>query len=145
MKDGAPLTDRHIFQKVVEINASRARVWQALTTPVLMKQWMMPDAELQILTDWSVGSPLIIRGKMNGKEFENTGAVLQFEPERVLRYSHLSSISRLPDRPESYTRIEFRLLPIEERTRLTLTISNFPTESIYHHLVFYWKSTIEVF
>lgn len=105
---------------------------------------MMPDAEIQIFTDWVVGSPMIIRGKMNGKAFENSGTVLQFEPEKTLQYSHLSSISRLPDRPENYSLIEFRIQPTEEQTTLTLTIRQFPTESIYQHLAFYWNVTLEI-
>ena len=137
-------TDRKVFNKVVIIHAPTSQVWQALTAPELMKKWMMPDLELNISTDWKLGSPMIIRGTMNGKAFENNGKVLQFEPEKILQYSHLSSISRLPDRPESYTLIEFRLQPTENQTTVTLTLSNFPTESIYQHLVFYWNVTLEV-
>jgi hypothetical protein len=81
---------------------------------------------------------------MNGKDFENRGTVLQHEPERRLQYSHLSSISRLSDRPESYSIIGFQLQPLGERTILTLSLSNFPNESIYKHLSFYWNVTLEV-
>ena len=137
-------TDRKIFSKVVNINAPTSQVWQMLTTPELMKKWMTPDIEINIITDWAVGSPMIIRGKMNGKNFENNGIILQFEPEKTLQYSHLSSISRLPDRPENYSLVEFRLQPIENETALTLTLSNFPTKSIYQHLAFYWNVALEV-
>jgi hypothetical protein len=59
------------------------------------------------------------------------------------RYSHLSSISRLPDEQENYSIVAFRLQPKEDETLLTLTLSNFPTESIYQHLAFYWNVTLE--
>lgn len=104
----------------------------------------MPDREINIITDWMVGSPIIIRGVMNGKIFVNNGTVLQFEPNQILQYSHLSSISRLTDRPENYSIVEFRLQPIENQTTLALTLDNFPTEAIYQHLAFYWNVTIEV-
>ena len=134
-----------IFNKAVNINAPTSQVWHILTTPELMKKWMISDdIEININTDWKVGSPMVIRGNMNGKNFENNGTVLQFETEKTLRYSHLSSISRLPDQPESYSIVEFRLQPIENQTILTLTLSNFPTESIYKHLAFYWNVTLEV-
>src|SRR5262245_60738535 len=120
--------DHQKFSKAVTINAPASQVWQMLTTPELMKKWMMPDIELNIMTDWKVGGPIIMRGKMNGKNFENKGTVLKFELEKDLQYSHLSSISRLPDRPESYTTMEFGLQPIENQTTLTLTLKNFPTE-----------------
>lgn len=136
-------TDRKIFNKVVNIDALPSQVWHVLTTPELMKKWMMPDIEINIITDWAVGSPMLIRGNMNGKNFENNGTVLQFETEKTLQYSHLSSLSRLPDQPENYSLIEFRLQPIEKQTALALTLSNFPTESIYQHLAFYWNVTLE--
>ena len=144
LNSNAPSTDRKIFNKVVNINAPAARVWQVLTTPELMKKWMMPDIEISITTDWKVGSPMIIRGTMNGKDFENNGTVLKFEPETTLQYSHLSSISRLPDQSENYSLVAFRLQPIDHQTSLSLTLSNFPTESIYQHLAFYWNVTLEV-
>ena len=144
MNMGTLSADQKIFSKLVTIDAPASQVWQMLTTPELMKKWMMPDIEIDIITDWKVGSPILMRGHMNGKNFENKGTVLQFEPEKVLQYSHLSSISRLPDRPESYTIMEFRLQSNENQTSLTLTLRNFPTESIYKHLTFYWNVTLEI-
>ena len=138
-------TASKIFNKTVNINAPTSRVWHMLTTPELMKKWMISDdIEISISTDWKIGSPMVIRGNMNGKNFENNGTVLQFEPEKTLEYSHLSSTSRLPDQPESYSIIEFRMQPMEDLTILTLTVSNFLTESIYKHLAFYWNVTVEV-
>jgi uncharacterized protein YndB with AHSA1/START domain len=137
------VTDGKIVTKTVNIDAPASKVWEALTNPELMKKWMF-EAEIHIITDWKVGTPIVIRGHMNGKDFENNGIVLQFEPEKILQYSHLSSLSRLPDKPENYSLLEFRLAPMENRTILTLTLSNFPTESIDKHLVFYWNVTLEI-
>ncbi|MEP6895723.1 MAG: SRPBCC domain-containing protein [Chloroflexota bacterium] len=144
MDSNALSVDQKIMNKTVYINAPPSQVWHMLTNPELMKKWMMPDIELNIITTWKVGSPMIIRGNMGGKDFKNIGIVLQFEPERALQYSHLSSLSRLPDKPASYSIIEFILNPTEDQTSLTLTLSNFPTESIYKHLTFYWNVTLEV-
>lgn len=124
--------------------ALASQVWQMLTTPELMKRWMMPDIDIEVITAWKVGSPMLIHGNMNGKRFENKGTVLQFEPEKTLQYSHLSSLSRLPDQPENYSIVAFRLEPLENQTALALTVSNFPTESIFRHLAFYWNVTLQV-
>jgi uncharacterized protein YndB with AHSA1/START domain len=138
-------TDSKIFNKAVNIKAPTSQVWHILTTPELMKKWMISeDIEINVSTDWKVGSPMVIRGNMNGNNFKNNGTVLQFEPEKTLEYSHLSSMSRLPDRPENYSIVGFTLNPTEDQTILTLTLSNFPTESIYKHLAFYWNVTLEV-
>jgi uncharacterized protein YndB with AHSA1/START domain len=135
-----------VLSKSVAIDAPTSKIWEALTNPVIMKKWMSePETEIDILTDWRVGNPVVIRGKLHGIKFENKGKVLEFEPEKILQYSHLSSLSRLPDRPESYSVFDFRLAPRENLTVLTLTLSNFPTESIYKHLAFYWNVTLEIF
>jgi uncharacterized protein YndB with AHSA1/START domain len=132
-----------IVSKTILINAPTLKVWETLTNPELMKKWMS-ETEINIITDWKIGNPIIMRGSLHRINFENKGIVLQFEPEKILQYSHLSSLSRLPDKPENYSIIEFRLAPIKNQTMLTLTVSNFPTETIYKHLAFYWNVTLEI-
>ena len=136
-------TNGNIVSKTVYINAPTSVTWDALTNPELMKKWMS-ETEINILTDWQVGHPFIIRGSLHRVKFENKGTVLQFEPEKILQYSHLSSLSRLPDKLENYSIIEFSLTPINNQTTLTLTASNFPTETIYKHFRFYWNVTLEI-
>lgn len=134
------MTDK--FSTTIEVNAKPAKVWTALTTPEVMSGWM-GEAEMQIkvITDWKVNSPILIQGFHHVK-FENKGTILQYEEGSRLSYSHLSNISRLPDKPESYSVFEFVLTPVEEKTMLTFTIENFPTEVIRKHLEFYWRTTI---
>lgn len=132
----APLDDKCIT-KTITINAPPATVWAALTEPAIMQQWMAEE-EIEILTNWQIGQPMLIRGHLHRIKFENKGQVLQYQPERLLQYTHLSSLSRLPDEPASYTILAFRLAPSTAQTALTLTVWNFPTETIYKHLAFYW-------
>jgi uncharacterized protein YndB with AHSA1/START domain len=132
-----------IATKTIKIDAPTSKVWDALTNPALMKKWMS-ETEINIITDWKVGTPIVMHGTLNRIKFQNNGTVLQFEREKVLQYSHLSSLSRLPDEPRNYALIEFRLEPIENQTNLTLTLRNFQTEAIYKHLVFYWNVTLEI-
>src|ERR1700722_1360652 len=129
-------------RKSIRINASLNAVWEALTQPELMKSWMA-DSEIEIVTTWEVGSPIIINVQAESYKtaFTNTGVVLQFLKNRVLEYSHLSSLSRLPDQAESYTLIRFTLQQEEGHTLLELYLSNFPTESHYKHIDFYWGVT----
>lgn len=131
------------FEKTVIINANPATVWNTLTNVKLVRQWM-GDAEmkLEIETVWKISSPFIIRGFHHVK-FENRGSILQYEPNRILQYTHLNSLSRLEDKPKNYSVISFELKPAKHQTILTLTIENFPTETIYRHLSFYWMGTIE--
>jgi uncharacterized protein YndB with AHSA1/START domain len=133
------------ISKSIRINASLNAVWEALTQPGLMKRWMS-DSEIEIVTDWEVGSPIIINVQDVSYKtaFTNTGIVLQFLKDKVLEYSHLSSLSRLPDQAENYTIIRFTLQPEDGHTLLELNLNNFPTESHYKHIDFYWTITLDV-
>jgi uncharacterized protein YndB with AHSA1/START domain len=134
------MTDK--FSTTVIINADPAKVWTLLTNPELMSEWMGdPEMKIEALTNWEVNTPILIRG-YHHVQFENKGTVLQYEKEKKLSYSHLSSVSKLPDKPENHSILEFILLPVNKDTQLTLDITNFPTETIRKHLEFYWRTTI---
>jgi uncharacterized protein YndB with AHSA1/START domain len=134
------MTDK--FSTTVTINSEPAKVWTALTDIELMRQWLgEPEMKIEVQTDWKINSKIFIRGFHHIK-FENKGIILQYDREKKLSYSHLSSISRLPDKPESYSILEFILTAFDKQTLLTLNISNFPTETIRKHLEFYWRTTI---
>lgn len=131
-----------VISQTVAIDAPPRIVWRTLTDPDLMRKWMAePEVGLEITTDWRVGSSIVVRG-FHHVRFENTGIVLRFEPNSILQYSHQSSLSRLPDEPENYSIYTFRLTPMgEDSTSLTVEIANFPTESIFRHVEFYWRVT----
>lgn len=132
------------FADSIMIDAPALALWKVLTEPDHMRAWMgEPVMKLEVAADWRVGGSFVVRGVHHGR-FENRGTVLAFEPGRRLSYTHLSSMSRLPDVPESYTRFDFQLEPAGEGTRLELTLTGFPTDSIYRHLAFYWSGTLAV-
>ncbi|MDP2345714.1 MAG: SRPBCC domain-containing protein [Deltaproteobacteria bacterium] len=84
------------------INAAPSCVWEALTNPGQVKQWMgEPEMGVELETSWVVGAPILVSG-FHHTRFENKGTVLRFEPPKLLRYTHLSSLSRLVDKPENY-------------------------------------------
>jgi hypothetical protein len=100
-----------------------------------------PEMQIEIETNWKLNSPIIIRGYHHVR-FENRGVVLEFEKDKRLCYTHLSSVSRLPDIPENYSKLLFTLKEGPTATELTVTVENFPTESIQKHLEFYWRGTL---
>lgn len=129
------------------INAPRSIVWDKLTNPSSISQWMgTPDMHIEVVSDWKVGDPILITGVLHGT-FHNRGIITRFEPEYVFSYTHLSSASRLPDESQSYSTLCFELTEAEnpEQTFVTLTVDNFPTDTIFKHLNFYWRTAMEVF
>lgn len=127
--------------KSIEIEASPATVWRALTDPLRMPLWMS-DEPLTVEADWAPGGAVVSRGVLHGRlRFENRGTVRVFEPERVLEYSHWNSLSRrvLPDRPEHHVLQRFALRPAGAGTRLDLELRNLGNYAVYGHLNYYWE------
>jgi uncharacterized protein YndB with AHSA1/START domain len=136
------------FSHAVSIRAPASVVWACLTRVECMRAWMgEPEMALEIAADWRVGGAIVMRG-FHHERFESTGTVLAFEPERLLRYTQLSSLSRLPDVPENHALLEFRLEAAGDAegdaTALTVTASRFATLEIYKHLQFYWAGTLGI-
>lgn len=132
------------FSTSVPINSNPASVWEFLTKPELMKEWMgNPEMNVEVITDWKVNSPIFINAFLHTK-FESKGFVLKYDKEKTLSYSQLASISQLPEKSENYHILEFILNPFDNQTNLTINITNFPTVAIRKHLEFYWRTTILV-
>jgi len=130
-----------IIAKTIAIHASPSKVWSALTEPALMKQWIT-DAEIDIISTWKTGDPIIYRGDLHGISFENKAVILQFEAEAVFEYTFWSSLSEQPDLPENYAVINFTLTSSGTDTTLAFTQTGFGTEVIYQHFNFYWNTTL---
>ena len=132
------------FERTVLIDAPVTTVWEYLTTPSLMRSWMgEASMQLEVQTSWEIGQPITITG-VHHLPFENKGMVTQFQPPQILQYTHLSSLSRLADKRENYSTISFYLSPQEQQSLLLVRVDQFPTETIYRHLLFYWQGTLGV-
>jgi uncharacterized protein YndB with AHSA1/START domain len=103
------------------INAPASKVWEALTKPEQIKQYMFGT---QVTTDWKVGSPITYRGEWKGKRYEDKGKVLEVEPRKRLVSTFWSALAGLPDTPENYKTVSYELAPEGDRTKLTVTQDN---------------------
>jgi uncharacterized protein YndB with AHSA1/START domain len=111
-------------------SASRDEVWKALVDAEAIERYMFGT---HVVTDWQEGSPILWKGTWNGRSYEDKGVILRFEPKRMLRYSHFSPLSGLPDKPESYHTVTVELSPAGAQTRVTLAQDNNPTEEARAH------------
>jgi uncharacterized protein YndB with AHSA1/START domain len=124
----------------IVINASAAKVWDAITNPALIKQYLFGT---EVVSDWKVGSPILYKGEWQGKSYEDKGTILQFEPEKVFASTYWSSMGGLSDVPENYNTVTYILAPKGDATEITLTQDNIATEASREHSEQNWKSVLE--
>jgi uncharacterized protein YndB with AHSA1/START domain len=123
----------------VEIHAPVQKVWEALTTPEIIKEYFFgTDA----ISDWKIGSPLIFKGEWQGKHYEDKGTILDNEENRLLRYSYWSSMSGIEDKPENYVIVTYELLEKNGNTMLTVIQENIPDEKMKAHSEENWKKVL---
>jgi uncharacterized protein YndB with AHSA1/START domain len=111
------------------IKAPVSRVWEALTTPDLVKQYFFGSHQE---TTWEPGSPIRWSGEYEGQSYEDKGVVQHYEREKHLMYSYLSSWSGLPDEPVNYLSVSYDVKAVPEGTELTITQSNYDEEKAKH-------------
>ncbi len=81
------------------IAAPAVAVWDALTNPAQIKQYMFGT---DVVSNWQEGSSIVWRGEMQGRRYEDKGTILKLVPQHTLQYSHYSPLSGLPDEPQNY-------------------------------------------
>ena len=92
-------------------------MWDALVDPEAIRRYMFGTI---VISDWTEGSPIVWRGEWKGKAYKDTGVILRLERGRVLRYSHFSPLSGLPDTPENHHTVTIELGEQAGRTRVWL-------------------------
>ena len=96
----------------IEVDATRERVWAALTDADQIKQYMGATVE----TDWRPGSPISWTGEWEGKPFRDEGEVIEVVPNEKLVLTHTSGSSG----GDSHT-IVYTLSDHDGHTDVTLT------------------------
>ena len=124
----------------IMINAPTSKVWEALTKPSLIKQYLFGT---EVTTDWKVGSPITYKGIWEGKAYEDKGKVLQVEPGRLLVSTYWSALSGLPDLPENYQTVRYELLNENGGTRLNVIQDNNDTQESAQHSAQNWQMVLD--
>jgi uncharacterized protein YndB with AHSA1/START domain len=114
----------HVATTQITVQAPASRVWDALTTPELIKKYLMGA---DVHTDWKVGSPLEYTGTYEGKPYREKGTIKRIEPCKVLAATHFSSMSGKEDKPENYALVTWELEPHDGATVLKVSQDNIAT------------------
>ncbi len=134
------MSEEFIASVTTLIHAPASKVWQALTDPDLIQQYLFGT---RTVTDWREGGPITWQGEWQGQRYEDKGTVLRVAPERLLKTTYWSSMAGLPDTPENYKIVTYELVPENGDTRLTLTQDNNASEEDKNHSEQNWKMVLE--
>ena len=130
----------HVATAKAEIDAPEEKVWDALTDPDQIKEYMFGSS---VSTDWKPGSPIVWKGEYQGKTFEDRGEIVEVERPRLLKLTHFSPSSGLEDRPENYHTLVYELEEREGKTYLSLSQDNNATEDAAAESRANWETMLE--
>ena len=119
-----------IARAFISIAAPGEKVWNALVNPEAIKQYMFGT---NVVSAWREGSPIVWKGEWQGKSYEDKGVILQIKPGQIIQYTHFSSLSGLPDRPECYHTVTIEMSADGHQTHISLAQDNNATEEARAH------------
>jgi uncharacterized protein YndB with AHSA1/START domain len=130
----------HIATANVDIAAAPDRVWQAMTDPEQVAQYMMGSV---VESDYQVGSPITWSGEWEGRPYQDRGEVLEVEPGRVLEVTHYSPLTGDEDVPENYHTVRYELGASEGGTSVRLTQDGCDSEDQAEQFSQNWQGMLD--
>jgi uncharacterized protein YndB with AHSA1/START domain len=109
----------------VTVGAPIDQVWAAITTPERIKEWFFG---VETRSEWTPGSELVHTGEWQGRPYSDKGTILRIEPPHLLEHTHWSALSGVPDEPDNYEQVTWRLEGSNGKTRLTVSERNLASE-----------------
>ncbi len=129
-----------IAKATTTISALRSDIWDALTTPESIKQYMFGT---DVTSKFYEGSPIVWRGEWQGKVYEDKGKIMKVDPGRVFQFSHYSPLSGLPDRPDNYHIVTIELIDKGGEVKVVLTQDKNLTEEARQHSEKNWQLVLD--
>ena len=124
----------------IQINAPGEKVWQTITSPEKIKQFLMGT---DVHTDWKEGSPITYTGSYQGKQYLDKGEIRKIIPGKLIQSTYLSSMQGKEDLPENYNLVTYELSDVHGGTLLKLTQDNVRSEQEKSHSEGNWKMVFE--
>ncbi|MES2761747.1 MAG: SRPBCC family protein [Bacteroidota bacterium] len=129
-----------IAKAQVTIHATPDEVWDALTNPQKIKQYMF-DADVE--SDFTKGSRIVFTGEWDGNHFEEKGTILDAQPGKLLKYNSYNTQSEKPDVEENYHTITIELVQKGEEVSVVLTQDNNDSEEMAEQSTQNWEMMLE--
>ena len=133
-------TENLVANASTTIDAPVAKVWDALTNPATIKQYMFGTT---VASDFKKGSPITWKGEWQGRPYEDKGVIQESDPERRLQFTHFSPLAGLPDKPENYHTVTIELSGDGSQTKVSLSQDNNPTAEEREHSEQNWRMMLD--
>ncbi len=133
-------TEDIIARVSTTIDAPKDKVWEALVTPKIIKQYFFGT---DVTSDFRVGSKITWKGEWEGKPYEDKGEIREAVPGELLQFSHLSPSSGEKDIPENYRIVTITLEEKNKKTKVTLTQDNNHSEQARKHSENNWQMMLD--
>ena len=134
------MNDKFTAEARITIHSPASNVWDALTKPELIKQYLFAS---DVISDWKVGSPITYKGEWQGKPFEDKGEILKVEPEKILVSTHWSPLSGVPYTPENSHTVTYKLNGNGDSTEVTIIQDNNANEKEKAESEQNWRTVLE--
>ncbi len=122
-----------------DIHAPAGKVWQALTDPAMVKQYLFGT---DMTADWRKGGAITYKGEWNGNSYTDKGEVIDIVPEKKLHTTYYSGMSGKEDKPENYANVIYYLDQEDGATHVTLTQDNIDDEKQLQHMQDNWNMVL---
>ena len=130
----------HVATAECEIDARPEDVWEALTDPAKIGEYMFGS---EVSTDWTPGSPITWKGECEGREYEDKGEIISVDPGRRLEVTHFSPLTGQEDRPENYHRVRYELQQTTGGTSVRLSQDNSSSAEEAEHSAANWQMMLD--
>jgi uncharacterized protein YndB with AHSA1/START domain len=129
-----------ITETSITIDASASAVWKAITSPKMIKKYLMGT---NVTTDWKEGSSISYEGEYNGKKYKDKGVIKKSEPGKIFQSTYWSSMGGKEDKPENYNLVTYELDDKGDKTVVTLSQDNIQSEKEKEHTTENWKAVLQ--
>ena len=123
----------------IVIDAKPALVWKAITSPDMIKKYLMGT---NVSTDWKEGSTISYEGEYNGKKYRDKGVIKKIEPGKIFQSTYWSSMGGKEDKPENYNLVTYELQEKGAQTELHLSQDNVQSEEEKKHVTGNWNNVL---
>jgi uncharacterized protein YndB with AHSA1/START domain len=115
------MSKEFIAKTSIAIDAPLNDVWDSLINPAIIKKYMFGT---EVVADWKKNTPIVWKGSWQGKQYQDKGVILEINPNTVLKYTHFSPLSGVPDIPENYHTLTFKLVDRGTSVQIILSQDN---------------------